>query len=426
MINIIKEKVIKLIKTGFFSIFIANVFSKVIALFGGIVLVRFLSKEDYGIYSYAINAMTILYLLNDFGASTAALQYLTEAQNDKTKQQAILKYALKIGLLGSAFSGILIFLSPLFYPFKIEEARYLTPILCLEPLLTNVSYFISSLLRANQKNNRYAIVEFSKTFFCYFTLIIGAIFFGIIGAIISRYICNILTLIIGIICSKNLIDIKNKNNKLEKKEKKEFFNYSIITQLSNTIGGILLNIDIFLIGILIGTSTAVASYKVASTIPLALSFLPTCVTVYILPYFIRYKDDKSWVKTNYYKLIKYGSIVYGMISLVLIIFANLIFKIIYTDLYCDAVLPFRILIIGFFFSSTFKIPTWNIVASMRKVKVNLYISIFSVVSNFILNIVFIMFLGITGIAITTTLVNIMSSIILMLYVNRLLKRRKKI
>ena len=42
----IKTKIEKLKKTGFFSIFIATVFSKVITLLGGIILVRILSKSD--------------------------------------------------------------------------------------------------------------------------------------------------------------------------------------------------------------------------------------------------------------------------------------------------------------------------------------------------------------------------------------------
>ena len=74
----IKTKIEKLKKTGFFSIFIATVFSKVITLLGGIILVRILSKSDYGIYSYVHNCYSMLFLLNDFGIATAALQYLTE------------------------------------------------------------------------------------------------------------------------------------------------------------------------------------------------------------------------------------------------------------------------------------------------------------------------------------------------------------
>lgn len=418
----LKSKFKKLCDTGFFSIFVSNVFSKVIALLGGIVLVRILSQKDYGIYAYAINAMTILYLLNDFGASTAALQYLTESRENKNRQKLIIKFAFKIGFIGACFSGCLILLSPIFYPFQIQEAKNLTPILCMVPILNNISLFISAILRANLKNNRYAIIELSKTFFNYVSLIICSIFFGLIGAIISQYIYIILGLVLGIILSRDVIgNTNNKNESLSKKDKKEFINFSITTQLNSTISGILLNIDIFLIGIVIGTSTSVALYKVASTIPMALSFLPTCVMIYILPYFIMHKDDFQWIKKTYKKLIKYGMLGYGFISFCFIVFAKVLFEILYTDIYNEAILPFQILIIGFFFSATFKIPTNNIIYSMRKVKINLIFTVISAISNFVLNIFFIKKWGITGAAITTTIINIVSSILLMIYVKKIIK-----
>ena len=62
----IKRKIDKLNKTGFFSIFMATVFSKVVTLLGGVVLVRVLSKEDYGLYAYIHNCYSMLFLLNDF------------------------------------------------------------------------------------------------------------------------------------------------------------------------------------------------------------------------------------------------------------------------------------------------------------------------------------------------------------------------
>ena len=85
------EKIQKLRKTGFFSIFLSNILSKVVVFLGGIVLVRILSQNDYGIYSYAINAFSILFILNDFGASNAALQNITEQKDNKKKQQAIIE-----------------------------------------------------------------------------------------------------------------------------------------------------------------------------------------------------------------------------------------------------------------------------------------------------------------------------------------------
>jgi len=73
----LKKELNKLSKTGFFSIFLSSVFSKVLVFIGGTIIVRIISKTDYGIYTYVLNCMAMLMILNDFGASTAALQFLT-------------------------------------------------------------------------------------------------------------------------------------------------------------------------------------------------------------------------------------------------------------------------------------------------------------------------------------------------------------
>lgn len=423
--RVINETILKLKRTGFFSIFISNVFSKVIAFLGNIFIVRILSKNNYGIYAYAINAMTMLYIFNDFGASNAALQNLTEANNDKERQKAILKYALKVGLIGSLLSGILILLSPLFYPFEIVEAKYYVPILCLIPLLSNVNAFISIVLRANFENRKFAILNFSKTAFSYIFLIILSLLFGIIGAIISQYCYTILELILGLIFAKSVLGKFDNKQKMGRKEQKDFLKYAFSTQINSTLSSILLNIDLFLIGIMIANPEIIATYKVATAIPMALSFLPTCVMIYVLPYFVKNNKNYDWIKRNYKRLISYGAIAYGLLTIILCLFSKVIFNLLYGQEYNNAIIAFNILMIGFFFSSTIKIPSNNILYSMRKLKINLIVTISSAILNLLLNVIFINLIGMNGAAITTTLINVFSSIVLVCYTKRVLLKGER-
>ena len=420
----VTEKINKLRKTGFFSIFISNVLSKVVVFLGGIVLVRILSQNDYGIYSYAINAFNMLFILNDFGASNAALQNLTEEKNNKKKQQAIIKYSIKMGIIGSLISGGLILISPLFYPYEIEEAKYLTPMLCLVPILTVVMTLFTILLRANFENKKYAVLNLTQTIASYAFLIPMSYLWGIKGAILSRYFYIIVTIILGIFLTRRLRLKTGRENQLTKIEKKSFTRYALITQISNTIGSLLIYIDTFMIGLLIATPESVAIYKVASTIPAALAFLPNCVMVYVIPYFVLHNREPKWLKDKYYKLIKYGIIGYGLFSLVLILGSKIIINTLYTEEYSDAIIPFIILMIGFFFSATFKIPMGNILAALRKMKVKLIINVSSGILNIVLNVSFIKYFGITGAAITTTLINIFSSVLGVMYTNNVLKKMK--
>ena len=132
----IRGKIKKLQETGFFSIFIATILSKVVTFLGGIILVRILSKSDYGIYAYIKNCYSMLFIFNDFGISFAALQYMTESADNKEKQKQILKYSIKCCLLTSLVTGIIILVSPKFYPYKIGEAISIIPMLFLLPTIS--------------------------------------------------------------------------------------------------------------------------------------------------------------------------------------------------------------------------------------------------------------------------------------------------
>ena len=64
-------------------------------------------------------------------------------------------------------------------------------------------------------------------------------------------------------------------------------------------------------------------------------------------------------------------------------------QIFFGNTYSDAVIPFRILSIGYFFAGTFRIPAGNVLSALRKVNINLLVAIASGLLNIILNILLI-------------------------------------
>ena len=415
----IKRKIDKLNKTGFFSIFMATVFSKVVTLLGGVVLVRVLSKEDYGLYAYIHNCYSMLFLLNDFGMASASLQFMTENFKNEKKQTAILKYSLKLSLISAIAVGILILFSPLFYPYTMEEAKKNTPMLFLVPLITIISGIMSIILRANFENKKYSKLQIFNTAATYIVLISFSLIWGIQGAIFSPYIYGIIILIYSAYLTyKYLIRIRKKEAYiLEKSEKKSFLKYAFATQLNNTIGGLMLIIDTFLIGIIIAEPEAIATYNVGSKLPHALTFLSTCIAIYIVPHFIKHNKDTKWIKRNFHSLLKYSIIGFGIICLLLILFSKLIFMILFGEQYYDGIPIYIILMIGLFFTSALKTPCSNILNSLKKIKINIITNIICLIANFISNIYFIKIIGVNGAAITTNINNIVISTVYVIYLN---------
>ena len=214
-------------------------------------------------------------------------------------------------------------------------------------------------------------------------------------------------------------------NKLLKEEKKEFLKFSLASQINNSISGFLIIVDTFLIGLMVAKEEVVAIYKVASAIPHALTFISSCVAIYILPYFIKNNNNFSWIRVNLKKLITYGFFGYGIICLFIIIFSKFIINLVYGSAYLDAVPTFIVLMVGLFFSSTFKVPCANIIHSMKKVRINIIVNVISIVINVISNIIFIRMWGFIGAAVSTTLINILSSIFYVCYLYIILNIRER-
>lgn len=85
-----KNKIDFLVKKGFFYIFSSNVVNKIIQFASGIFLVRLLSKEEFGIYSYAQNILSFFLLFSGLGVTSGMLQYISETSEDKKKNLLLL------------------------------------------------------------------------------------------------------------------------------------------------------------------------------------------------------------------------------------------------------------------------------------------------------------------------------------------------
>ena len=93
--------------------------------------------------------------------------------------------------------------------------------------------------------------------------------------------------------------------------------------------------------------------------------------------------------------------------------------------YSDAVLPFRILMLGYVITGTFRGPVINILTSLKKVKIILIIGLICAPSSIILNIILIKYYEMIGAAIATVVVSLIFSLIANTYLYKYLKFQSK-
>lgn len=412
----------KLIRTGFFSIYLSSIACNVLTFLGGMVVVRVLSKGEYGSYTYIINCYGMLLLFNDLGCCVATMQFCNERYDQPEKRDAIFLYGFKKGLQFGSISSILLFLSPYFYPFQQPEAAQLTRYLCFMPFLNIANSFLLVNLRAQLKNNLYAKINVFSTFIHYVIILPMAYWLGIEGAVFSNYVISGLTLFYGLWTSRGLLHFPGHGGIDGKDEKKAFLKLAFGSQLNNSMTTGLMLLDVFLIGIFIADSEVTASYKVATTIPSALMFIPDAAKTYLIPYFVHHRQDKAWVKKNYFRYILCSAGVNFILVCGLVLIGPWIIPLVFGKQYADAVACFTILMAGYFFMGSFQSPSSGVVYTQRKVRINIAVTILSGLANCLLDIVLILNYGSIGAAWATTIVHILSSAMYFGYMCHYLKK----
>ena len=200
----------------------------------------------------------------------------------------------------------------------------------------------------------------------------------------------------------------------------QFNLHNLVSMFNNGVSFLVYIIDVFLIGVITEDMNVLASYKTATLIPFALTFIPSTIMTFVYPYFANHQNDKNWVRNHYMKLLKYCLGLNLCISLFLIFFSKLIVQICFGKEYLDCVSIFIVLAIGYFFTASLRIPGGNVLASLGKIKVNFYITVAMGLFNIIADVVLIYWMGSIGAAISTLSVFLLSGLVSNLYLYRYL------
>ena len=415
----LKEGIIKLKNTGFFHIFSSSVINKIIVFASGIILVRILSKPEYGVYTYANNILSICKLASGFGIVSAMLQVCSETDNIE-KRRVIYTYCSRFSLFFNSVLGIVILFISIIVPLPIAGSNRCLTLMCLIPLLHIIFDLQTTHFRTELKTKEYAYANTISTVLTFVFSCALSYLFGVNGLVLAQYVSLLLIILIISFCFKNRVSFRRVE--LDSETKHSLFSIGGVSMTNNGLSQIMYFLDIFVIGMVIKDETVVASYKIATTIPTALTFIPLSVIVYVYPYFARNKDNKTWLIEHYKKLTAIMGVVNVVIGGILFAFAPIIIRIIFGHQYLDAVSPFRVLSISYIFSGTFRIICGNLLVTQRKLKFNLIIAGASGALNTVLNVIFISAYGSIGAAIATIITVIVTSILNTWYLIRTFRR----
>ena len=392
-----------LLKKGLFHILGTSIINNIIQFFTNIFIVNLVSKSDFGVYSYANNIMNFFLLLRGLGLTSGLIQFGSESRIN-SKRKEIYNFVLVKGSIYNVILSIFFLIYVSISNFQFNEAKGYLLAMLFVPFFQWMFDYVTTIFRIKQENIKYARLMNINTVLYFIFSVLGANYLSVVGVILARYFSFIVSIFIAFYWLRDDFHDFKLFDYGKYKEKKECVKYSFTACITNSLSELLYLLDVFLIGIFVANADSIAAYKVATQIPTALGFIPIGIITFIYPYFANHNKDMKWIKEKSFKLIGSLALINGVICLLLYIFSPLIIKILWGSEYMDSLVPLRILSINFFFLGTFKIPVGNILAILRKVKINLITSVISGIANIILDIIFIQYFGSLGAALATLLV----------------------
>lgn len=421
-VNEYKKRAAWLYRKGFVHIMGSGFVSKLLTFLGNVFVVRFLTKSQYGTFGYIDNIMGFFLIVSGLGMTGGILQFCSESRSESQKN-AYYRFGLQFGIVVNIILCIIIFIVALYAPFTIAQSRKYLMLYSLYPLTYYMFQYFCIILRCKRENKKYAALININAAIYAAGEVIGTYYIGISGIIFALYCATAIVSVIGfLLLSKNCFFSKIK---LSLESKREIVSYAIYTCINTSISNLLILFDVFLIGILVADPQSIASYKVATIIPLALIFIPNSVIMFVYPYFAEHNHDYEWFMENAKKLFKITAIMNFLVSVLLVIFAPFIIKVLWGVKYLTAVTSFRILSINYFISATFRVNSSNLLASLKRVKANLYVNIVSGVANILLDYLFIQRWGADGAAWATLAVVSITSVLLIPTLRHYILRLKK-
>ena len=396
------DTLIRIFKTGFFHIFGAGSINALLSMVLNIVIVRILPMDEYGAYAYAFSIVSFFVLFSALGAPSAAMQVCSELFKEPERSDACYSYAYRSGVFVDGAMALSIVVIGVFIPLAIPGSNALLLLYCAYPLFLFLNEMKLIYLRIWLKNRDYAFMTNVQTCSILVCSVFGAFFFQAAGLIVGQNVALLLSW--AIMCIRHPYRKIALCDQVEKGQRRDFWKIALISALNNGLGGALSLLGTFFVGLLLMSDDLVAVYKVATTIPFGLLFLPTLMATFVYPHFVRHRHDRRWTIRHYLLLVAGSAAAIGLLTLVMVVLAEPILTLLFGVEYAAAVPPFVI-------TASVRQVTGNLLVSQRKLLFNTFVGGVSLVSTTVLSYLLMPAYGMVGAAWSYTLTMLIGGVI---------------
>ncbi|GGG89884.1 O-unit flippase [Polaribacter pacificus] len=393
--NLLKNYIQNFLSRAGSYVFITTIIARLFSFLASWIAVQLIPNNKLGVVLFAFSIIAFVFPIAGLGLHQSYLRFGALLKTNQEKE-ALFVYVFKKGIRATIIIILSIIVLSYFFPFTFEDSFYYITFLSLALLPSYVFELIKIQFRLQYKNKEFAYTEIVYNLLL--VIFVGALsyFYKEKGYAAALVLTPLLACLYYV---KKLPFKKTKKTDLSTKSK-DFWSYGIFASLSNVVTQLLFVIDILLIGYLLNDAELVTVYKYLSLIPLSLLFLPRVFINTDFVHFTANIKDLGYIK-NY---IKGYLILFGAISCLLILFFNLSASAIlqfFDPTFSKHEDSFMILLYGVVGILFLRGLFGNLLSSIGKAHLNLYITLAALILNICANLYMIPNYGIKGAAITS-------------------------
>lgn len=398
------------------------------------VLGRVLGPADYGRYGLVVTLTTMVIILIGNGIPTAMAKYISEVFETNApmvrviKKQAIILQAAIIGAITILFYFSVPLISIILGdPTLIPLFRISTLII---PAFAAASFYFSYFTGLHRFNLQATLKTLRSIF--RIGLVVGlAYFFGVKGSVAGYIIAPTSVFLVALALDRFKVTRELRANESQMKanigtdSQKISFDWRVLITYAWQIVlfflayELLISIDLYMVKGILHDDRLTGIYNASLTVGRIPYYIFYAMTIFLLPMVSKSTSENNHAETKKILTQSLRIIMLLLIPMVVIMsaFSLSILKLLYGIRYAEGAYPMSILVYGVGFLTIFYVLSFAMNGA-GKTKIPMYISIFGVILNTILNYFLIKKMSIAGSAIATSITSLFIAIVMLYYLWR--------
>jgi O-antigen/teichoic acid export membrane protein len=410
MSEIVDESLRKITK-GAILVLVGTTVGILLGMVSRIIVARYLTQGEYGIYSLALVILNVVIVLSAGGLQVASPRQIAfyRGKNDALKVRGIVVSSLQIAvILGVFFSLVLFFASDLISTRLFHSPELSTPlrVFCIAiPFFVLIHIFTAIFRGFDRAEPGVYFRDISRNVL--FTLLLVAVvllglpFMGVVYTFVASILLTCIAFAIYAI-RKPPLTLKDEGSvSIVDPVGKELLLFSLPLFAAAMLANATTWIDTLMLGYFM-VPDDVGLYNAALPLIQFLSVVSAAFTFLYVPLMSKLyaKDQMDEIKRSYAIVTKWIFVATLPVFLIFVLFPEATLNILFGSRYIDAAFALQILSVGFFLLAAFG-PTGNTLIALGKIRFIMWSTLAAMIINIILNIVLIPPLGIVGAAIAT-------------------------